>query len=146
LSASSILGRLKALRPASGEPTTTSEARGRAPEIPEGAERLVRLLEANIHANEFGEYVALRKWYAEPVTDAPGLGAPEGELDPAALQLLAPNASREIADQERLRRLLLAVTRPPRCHAGESLVSCQKWRTSMCPAGIRRPTSTSKLP
>ena len=90
MSASSILGRLKALRPASGrEPTTASEARGRAAEIPEGAERLVRLLEAKIHANEFGEYVALRKWYAESVTDAPGLGAPEGELDPAALQLLS---------------------------------------------------------
>jgi uncharacterized protein len=99
VSASSILGRLKALRPASGrEPASTSEARGRAPEIPEGAERLIRLLEAKIHANEFGEYVALRKWYAEPVTDTPGLGAPEGELDPAALQLLAPDASGEIAD------------------------------------------------
>jgi uncharacterized protein len=99
VSAPSILGRLKALRPATGRvPRTTPEAPGRAPEIPEGAERLVRLLEAKIHANEFGEHVALRRWYAEPVTDTPGLGAPEGELDPAALQLLAPNASREIAD------------------------------------------------
>jgi len=99
VSASNILSRLKALRPAPGrEPRAASQARGRAPEIPEGAERLVRLLEANIRANECGEYVALRKWYAEPVTDAPGLGAPEGPLDPAALELLAPNASREIAD------------------------------------------------
>ena len=98
MSASTILGRLKALRPVSGDPTTASKARGRAPDIPEGAERLVRLLEARVHANEFGEHVALRKWYAEPVTDGPGLGAPEGELDPAALELLAPKASGEIAD------------------------------------------------
>jgi uncharacterized protein len=99
VSASGILGRLKALRPASGrEPATRPEPRGRSPEIPEGAECLVRLLQAKIHANEFGEYVALRKWYAEPVTDTPGLGPPEGVLDPAALQLLAPDASREIAD------------------------------------------------
>jgi uncharacterized protein YprB with RNaseH-like and TPR domain len=98
MSAASILRRLKALRPASGEPATPSQAPGRAPEMPEGAERLVRLLEAKIHSNEFGEHLALLKWYAEPVTDAPGLGAPEGALDPGALQLLAPNQTREIAD------------------------------------------------
>ena len=32
------------------------------------------------------------------MTDAPGLGAPEGEIDFAALQLLAPGAAREVAD------------------------------------------------
>jgi uncharacterized protein YprB with RNaseH-like and TPR domain len=99
MSTADILGRLKALRPTSGrEPRTTSESRGHAPFLPEGAERLVELLEAKIHANEFGEHVALRKWYAEPVTDTPGLGAPEGELPAAALELLAPNTWREIAD------------------------------------------------
>jgi uncharacterized protein len=99
VSASSLLERLKALQPAPGrEPVSTSELRGRAAEIPQGAERLVRLLEAKIQSSEFGEHLALRKWYSEPVTESPGLGAPEGELDPAALQLLAPKAPREIAD------------------------------------------------
>jgi uncharacterized protein len=104
---SGILSRLKALRPfprSDASPSAApsgAAARGRSPVFPEGAERLVTLLEAKICANEFGEHVALRKWYSEPVTDAPGLGAPEGELDPAALQLLAPNASREIADPSR---------------------------------------------
>jgi uncharacterized protein len=94
-----ILGRLKALRPAPRrEPLSSSMERGRSSDIPEGAERLIELLGAQLRSNESGEHVAVRKWYSEPVTDAPGLGAPDGEFDSRALQLVAPGASREIAD------------------------------------------------
>jgi uncharacterized protein len=101
---SRLVGRLKALRPAARrDPSLSAFApdatvRGRSPETPEGAGRLIELLEAKIRSNEFGDHVALRKWYSDPVTDAPGLGAPEGELDFAALRLIAPGAPKEIAD------------------------------------------------
>jgi len=104
MTASRLLGRLKALRPARRHAAPASAVdldappRGHSPQIPDGAERLAALLDAQIRGNEFGEHLALRKWYSEPVTDAPGLGAPDGDLDPAALQLLAPGASRDIAD------------------------------------------------
>src|SRR3984885_15865470 len=71
---------------------------GRSPEIPEAAARLAQILGATTKSNRFGDHLALRKWYSEPVTDAPDLGAPDGQLDPAALQLLAPEAWREISD------------------------------------------------
>ena len=102
---SQLLGRLKALRPAPRrEPATSGSAddclsrRGHSCALPDGAERLIDLLEAHISANEFGEHLALRKWYSEPVTDAPGLSAPHGPLDPGTLQLIAPGASRDMAD------------------------------------------------
>jgi uncharacterized protein YprB with RNaseH-like and TPR domain len=102
MSPSPILSRLKALRPAPRlEPADATDQlppRGHAPHLPEGAKRLVDLLAAKLHCNDFGDHGHLRKWYSEPVTNAPGLGAPEGDLDPATLQLLAPGASPEIAD------------------------------------------------
>jgi len=107
VTSSQLLGRLKALRPAPRRDSTASRSanddcsRSRSCELPEGAERLIELLQAQIAANEFGEHLALRKWYSEPVTDAPGLGAPDGPLDPGTLQLIAPGASREIADPRR---------------------------------------------
>jgi uncharacterized protein len=99
-----LLGRLKALQPPVARKSTvavtteTATLRGYSPDVPEGAERLIELLEAKIRSNEFGDHIALRKWYSDPVTDAPGLGAPEGELDFAALRLMAPGAPKEIAD------------------------------------------------
>jgi hypothetical protein len=98
-----MLDRLKALRPAPrrehlADALGDAAPRGHSPHLPEGAERLIQLLEATVRGNEFGDHGWVRKWYSEPVTNAPGLGAPEGDLDPAALQLLAPGASSEIAD------------------------------------------------
>ena len=104
MTASHLLGRLKAFRPAPRHAAPASAVdvdappRGYSPEIPDGASRLAALLNAQIRSNKFGEHLAVRKWYSEPVTDAPGLGAPHGDLDPAALHLLAPGASRDIAD------------------------------------------------
>ena len=103
MSQSSLLNRLKALRPApnrehpAGRPADTPPS-GHSPTLPEGADRLIQLLEAKLHANDFGDHGWLRKWYSEPVTSAPGLGALEGPIDPAALQLLAPGAPQEIGD------------------------------------------------
>jgi len=98
-----ILNRLIALRPAprreqAGESPDETRLRGHSPDLPEGAGRLIDLLEAQLRSNDFGQHGRLGKWYSEPVTNAPGLGAPEGDLDPAALQLLAPGASPEIGD------------------------------------------------
>lgn len=104
MTTSRLFGRLKALRPAPRRDPSTSFAaddappRGHSPLIPEGAGRLIEILGAEIRSNRFGEHLGLRKWYSDPVTDAPGLGAPEGEIDFAALQLLAPGAAREVAD------------------------------------------------
>ena len=101
-----LLGRLKALRPAPPRAETApgsvdGRRDGLWPEFPEGAGRLIELLEARIGRNEFGDHAALRKWFPDPVTEAPDLAAPEGELDPAALELLAPGWWREIADPGR---------------------------------------------
>ncbi len=99
-----LLGRLKALQPSAAHRVVASERaesavpRGCAPEIPEGAARLAEILGASAKSNRFGEHLALRKWYSDPVTDAPDLRAPEGELNLDALQLLAPGAPREVAD------------------------------------------------
>jgi uncharacterized protein len=105
VSASHLLTRLKALRPAPrrkpGASAAGEPARGHSEMLPEGAERLVELLNAKVHTNEFGDHLSLRKWFSEPVTAAANLGAPDGELDDAVLHLLAPGASREVADPRR---------------------------------------------
>jgi uncharacterized protein len=104
MTASRLLGRLKALRPAAVRKMDTSALggietpRGRAADIPEGAAHLAKILNASLRANKFGEHLALRKWFSEPVSDAPDLGAPEGELNPTALRLIAPGAPAEVAD------------------------------------------------
>ena len=100
---SPLLGRLKALRPAPRRDSAApvADLRGHSQALPEGAEHLADLLGATIRGNEFGDHLALRKWYSDSVTDEPGLGAPDGPLDPAALSLLAPGASQEIADPRR---------------------------------------------
>jgi uncharacterized protein len=102
-----LLGRLKALRPAPPRAETARASlvdgpgAGRSPEIPEGAGRLIELLEAGTQRNEFGDHARLHKWFSDPVTDAPDLAAPDGEFPPAALELLAPGSWREIADPRR---------------------------------------------
>ena len=102
MTSSHALGRLKALRPAPRREQVPAEgqepARGYSTALPEGAEGLVELIAAKVRSNRFGEHLAVGKWYSEPVTDAPGLEAPDAPLDPATLHLLAPGASREIAD------------------------------------------------
>ena len=82
----------------SGEPTIPFRGalsqRGFSPALPEGAEELAKLLEGKALSNHFGEHLAVRKWFSEPI----GFPAPEGELNASALRLLAPGACAEVAD------------------------------------------------
>jgi uncharacterized protein len=90
-------GRLAALKPArrSAASPTGETRRGHAPDIPEGAERLAQLLGAAPQRNRFGEHLALRRWFSEQIgTEAPG------ELHPAALRLIAPEAPNCVADPQ----------------------------------------------
>lgn len=67
---------------------------GFSPALPDGAEELAKLLEGKALSNHFGEHLAVRKWFSEPI----GFPAPEGELNASALRLLAPGACAEVAD------------------------------------------------
>jgi uncharacterized protein len=101
---SRLLGRLKALQPpaarnaASPARAESAAPRGYAPETPEGAATLAEILGASAKSNRFGEHLALRKWFPEPVGNAPDLAAPEGHLNADALRLIAPIAASEVAD------------------------------------------------
>src|SRR5271170_6821506 len=99
---SRLLGRLKALQPHPARRNAASEAgappRGHSSNIPEGAARLAEILGASTASNRFGEHLALRKWFSEPVASAPDLGVPDGELNADALRLMAPGAPAEVAD------------------------------------------------
>jgi uncharacterized protein len=88
--------RLAALKPARKRSTVDigSEPRGMAPEIPEGSARLAELLGAMPARNRFGEHLALRRWFSEPIGGEP----PERNVDEAALRLLVPDAPAETAD------------------------------------------------
>ncbi len=68
--------------------------RGFSPRLPDGAEELAARLEGKALANSFGEHLSVRKWFSEPI----GFAAPEGEVNAAALRLLAPEAASEVAD------------------------------------------------
>ena len=85
-------------RPSGALPTTPFAAalsqRGFSPVLPEGAEELAKLLDGKAVSNHFGEHLAVRKWFSEPI----GFPAPEGELNASALRLLAPGACAEVAD------------------------------------------------
>jgi uncharacterized protein YprB with RNaseH-like and TPR domain len=85
-------------RPSGALPTTPFAAalsqRGFSPVLPEGAEELAKLLDGKAVSNHFGEHMAVRKWFSEPI----GFPAPEGELNASALRLLAPGACAEVAD------------------------------------------------
>lgn len=101
--------RLAALKPARRRaPAAVAEddaPRGWAAEVPEGAERLAQILGASPKRNRFGEHLALRRWFSEVTVEgragsATSFAAPEGELDAAALRLLAPGAPKEVTDPE----------------------------------------------
>jgi len=87
--------RLAALKPARRRiPEPFANLRGTVPDIPPGSQRLAELLGAAPSRNRFGEYLALRRWFA----DAIGCEPPDGTIDPEALALLAPNAPNDVAD------------------------------------------------
>jgi len=97
LGSSEKLGRLKALQPPARRTASAAAEtrRGHAPDIPEGAERLAKILGAAPQRNRFGEHLALRRWFSEPIG-----GDSPGELHPAALRLLAPDGPECVADPQ----------------------------------------------
>ena len=71
---SHLLGRLKALQPApsrgksfSAPAAADATLRGHSSNIPEGAAGLAEILDASVRSNKFGEHLALRKWFSEPI-------------------------------------------------------------------------------
>jgi uncharacterized protein len=81
--------RLQALRPPPAREYGALGARGYVPELPENAERLARLLGAEIRRNQHGEYLVFSAWYPEPELGEPRLDA---------LELLAPGNSGAASD------------------------------------------------
>jgi uncharacterized protein len=65
------------------------ESHGIAPEVLRESERLAQILGASTKQNQYGEYFALRCWFAEPTPCAPSA---------VALRLLAPDAPECVAD------------------------------------------------
>jgi uncharacterized protein YprB with RNaseH-like and TPR domain len=99
--------RLAALKPARWRAGAAEDEapRGHAADTPEGAERLAQILGASPKCNRFGEHLALRRWFSEVLGgertgEAASFSAPEGELDSAALRLLAPGAPQEATDPQ----------------------------------------------
>jgi uncharacterized protein YprB with RNaseH-like and TPR domain len=89
--------RIAALRPARRRVAIEEDApRGMAPDIPEGAARLAEILGASVRSNRFGEHLGLRRWFSEAIRSE----SPANEMNPAALRLLAPGASAEVADPQ----------------------------------------------
>jgi uncharacterized protein YprB with RNaseH-like and TPR domain len=90
--------RIAALKPVrkSIAARTDQPPRGVTPDIPEGADRLAAILGASSRRNRFGEHLALRRWFSEAIDSE----APAGNLDPAALRLLAPGAPDYVADPQ----------------------------------------------
>jgi len=91
--------RLAALRPASKRPSgrkvgDAPEYAGATPHLPEGAGQLAHLLEARVLSTHFGEHLSVKKWFSEAI----GHPAPDGNIDLAALRLLAPDAHDEVSD------------------------------------------------
>ena len=89
---------LNALRPARRRGALAPETalRGTIPEIPGGSERLAELLGAMPARNRFGEHLALRRWFAEPIGGEP----PERRVDETAFRLLVPDAPADAADPQ----------------------------------------------
>ncbi len=91
---------LKALRVAAGVQSTLNvvadQRRGMSPELPAGAERLAGILGATPCRNEFGEHLALRRWFSESI----GADPPHATLDLWALRLLAPGAHESVGDPQ----------------------------------------------
>jgi len=87
------LSRLKALERPSAAVSRAEDARygppiGWSPELPAGADRLAELLAATPRSNQYGEHLALRRWFSEAI----GCENPDGLLDRDALRLLVPGA------------------------------------------------------
>src|SRR6202451_3299990 len=84
--------------------STAGEPRGFSANIPEGAGRLAELLGAAPLRNEFGEHLALRKWFSDVAdgvkTDCSplGHGLADERMDASALRLLLPDAAEEAGD------------------------------------------------
>src|SRR6202522_3775047 len=73
---------------------TGLRSRGFSPALPAGAERLAAMLEGKPVSNSYGEHLAVRKWFSEPI----GFPAPDGELNESALRLLAPGSESLVSD------------------------------------------------
>ena len=71
-------------------------SRGFSPALPDGAEQLAAMLEGKAMSNSFGEHMAVRKWFSEPI----GFSAPEGPLNEFALRLLAPGLETDVCDPQ----------------------------------------------
>lgn len=101
MTASPLLGRLKALQPATRKSAGASAAefdrRGFVSDIPAGAERLAEILGAQANRNRFGEHLALRRWFSESIGAEPAQAA----FDAAALRLLAPDAPNCASDPQK---------------------------------------------
>jgi uncharacterized protein YprB with RNaseH-like and TPR domain len=97
-SLSDRFSRLAALKPArkSAVARIDDSPRGVSPELPSGSDRLAQLLGAFPHQTEFGEHLALRRWFSESI----GPEAPDGPLNRDALRLLAPDAPAIVADPQ----------------------------------------------
>jgi uncharacterized protein YprB with RNaseH-like and TPR domain len=82
--------RLTALKPARRGVSAVfeGEPRGTSPELPAGAERLAQVLGAAPQKTQFGEHLALQRWFSESI----GPESPDGLLDAATLSLIAPDA------------------------------------------------------
>jgi uncharacterized protein YprB with RNaseH-like and TPR domain len=65
-----------------------------SPALPDGAELLAQLLEATASTNDLGEHLTVRKWFSEAI----GCEPPDGAVHESALRLLAPHASKDVAD------------------------------------------------
>jgi uncharacterized protein len=74
--------------------------RGISSDIPPGAERLAQILGASPASNRYGEHLALRRWFSEPVVagDECFTGSLDDPVDSSALRLIAPGAPDEVAD------------------------------------------------
>jgi uncharacterized protein YprB with RNaseH-like and TPR domain len=81
--------RLAALRPPSLSPATPRISGGYIAELPAEAERLARLLGAEIESTPSGSCLVYRAWYPDPTPQPPA---------PAALNLLHPGAPEDAAD------------------------------------------------
>jgi uncharacterized protein len=99
-----ILNRLKALQPtvrqrrSAVSPEAADAFRGLSPDTPAGAQRLAEILGASPRSNRFGEHLGLRRWFSEGIGGDRALSAPELQIDPAALSLLAPGAPKDVCD------------------------------------------------
>jgi len=80
------------------------ERPGFSPNIPNGAERLAELLGAQLVQNQYGEHLALRKWFSDVANGVKmdcsplGHGVADERVDASALRLLVPGAPEVVAD------------------------------------------------